>query len=409
MFPVNDPITDVNGNVVQKRDRQSYAILDKVAAEYRGRFGGLRVNIGASLPYFTRDLQNFCFTTSAGGFIDCFGQDQALDQAYAAEFPNFQGPQKRKLKYHKLLPTVGAVYDFTPHMSVFASYTKNISVPSTDNLYNAFFFPVGAAGARPDPETTNSFDGGVRYRSSKIQAQLDGWFTRFNNRLASAFDPELNDTVYRNLGRVNKWGIDGSIAYEPVDALTLYAFGSLNRSKIKENVQIGSFGTGANRVDDCENIPAGASQADILRSCAFTAGKFESGAPKYSYGASVVGRLWNVELGVTAKRTGPRYIFDTNEPIFAGAIGGTNVTEIFPSKAPAYWLVNLDARFKLNMFEHLQNSYFQLNVYNLFDTFYVGGFGGGLNQSFSGSNFGNPPFVQIGAPRTVSGTLSLKF
>jgi iron complex outermembrane receptor protein len=36
VFPVNDPIEDANGNVVQKRDRQSYAILNQVAAEYRG-------------------------------------------------------------------------------------------------------------------------------------------------------------------------------------------------------------------------------------------------------------------------------------------------------------------------------------------------------------------------------------
>ena len=75
VFPVNDPIEDSNGNVVQKRDRQSYAILNKFAAEYRGQFGALRVNVGASLPYFKRDLENYCFTTSANGFVDCFGGD----------------------------------------------------------------------------------------------------------------------------------------------------------------------------------------------------------------------------------------------------------------------------------------------------------------------------------------------
>ena len=47
---------------------------------------------------------------------------------------------------------------------------------------------------------------------------------------------------------------------------------------------------------------------------------------------------------------------------------------------------------------------------NLFDTFYVGGFGGGLNQAFTSSGgYGNPAFVQIGAPRTISGTLSIGF
>ncbi len=417
VFPINDPISDSNGNVVQKRDRQSYAILNKIAAEYSGQFGALRVNVGASLPYFKRDLENFCFTTSSGGFVDCFGQDPELEAAYAEEFPDVQGPQRRVLKYNKLLPTLGVVYDFTPTISAFGSYTKNISVPSTDNLYNAFFFAPDKAEARPDPETTDSFDMGVRYRSSKIQAQLATWYTKFNNRLASAFDPELNDTVYRNLGRVNKWGIDGSIAYEPVPALTLYAFGSWMRSKIQEDIQIGALGTGPNKVTDCGNIPSGAAQADIIRSCSFTAGNYESGVPKYSFGGSAVGRFSIFEVGTTIKRTGPRYVYDTNLPTFSGDLSSTTPVEIFPAKAPAYTLVNLDARMKLTMLKGFENSYFQLNVYNLFDKFYVGGFGGGLNQAFSSRSqsgvsiptYGNPAFVQIGAPRTVSGTLSVAF
>lgn len=416
VFPINDPITDANGNIVQKRDRQSYAILNKISAEYRGQFGALRVNVGASLPYFKRDLENFCFTTSSGGFVDCFGQDPDLNAAYDA-VTTFQGPQKRVLKYNKLLPTLGLVYDFTPTVSAFASYTKNISVPSTDNLYNAFFFAPDEPGARPNPETTDSFDLGVRYRSSKIQAQLATWYTKFDNRLASAFDPELNDTVYRNLGRVNKWGIDGSIAYEPIRELTLYAFGSWMRSKIQDNIQIGAFGTGPNQVTDCGNIPSTAAQADIIRSCSFTAGNYESGVPKYSFGGSAVGRIGIFELGTTIKRTGPRYVYDTNLPTFSGDLASTTPVEIFPSKAPAYTLVNLDARVKLTMLKGLENSYFQLNVYNLFDQFYVGGFSGGLNQAYSSRTqsgvtiptYGNPAFVQIGAPRTVSGTLSVAF
>jgi len=409
VFPVNDPIQDANGNVVQKRDRQSYAILNQFAAEYRGEFGPLRVNAGARLPFFKRDLENFCFTTSASGFVDCFGGDTALEQAYADEFPVVQGPQQRVLKYHKLLPTLGLVYQFTPVISAFASYTKNISVPSTDNLYNAFFFPPDADSAKPKPETTDSFDAGLRYSSSKIQAQFAGWFTKFNDRLASAYDPELDRTVYRNLGRVDKWGIDGSIAYEPIRELTLYAFGSWMRSKIKDNIQIGRFGSGASQVTDCDNVPTGAVLADVIRSCAFTKGNYESGTPKYSFGGSAVGHFSIFEVGATVKRTGPRYVFDTNLPTFSGALSSTAPVEIFPAKAPAYTLVNLDARMKLTMLKGLEKSYFQLNVYNLFDQFYVGGFNGGLNQAFSGTSYGNPNFVQIGAPRTISGTLSLAF
>jgi iron complex outermembrane receptor protein len=419
VFPINDPQEDALGVVLQKRDRKSYAILNRFAGEWIGNFGPVTVNAGLAAPFFVRKLQNFCFTSSASGFVECFGQDATREAQFATLNPTIQGPQKRKFKYDKLLPNLGAVYDITPQLGIFASYAKGLSVPSTDNLYNSFFFPVDTPEAKPDPETTDSFDAGVRYRTGRIQAQVSGWFTRFENRIVSAFDPELNQSVFRNLGRVDKYGIDGSVAYEPNRHLTLYLFGSWMKSKIKDNIQLGIFGTGAGRITDCDNIPTAALPSDIIRSCAFTAGNRESGSPNYTFGGSAVGRIADLELGVTAKRTGPRFIFDNARPMFSGTLNNLDDTnpnndpvQIFPNKAPAYWLVNLDARYSLRRWgPELKGTYLQLNVYNLFDKFYIGGFGGGLSQALASSNtvFGNPPFVQIGAPRTVMASLNIGF
>ena len=426
VYPIDhDPERDVLGVTLQKRDRLSYAILHQVAGEYRGEFFDERLvaTIGLRAPFFTRRLQNNCFTSSASGFVECFGQDATREAEFRELNPNIQGPQKRTFKYDKLLPNVGFIYDITDQLSTFANYSKNLSVPSTDNLYNSFFFAPDTDEASPKPETTDSFDGGLRFRSSKIQAQASVWYTKFHNRTASAFDPELNQSVFRSLGDVNKWGVDGSVAYNPFEQLTVYVFGSLNKSKIKENVQIAQLPL-VNPADPtgprftCDNIdlsvPANVRAATV--GCAFTAGKRESGAPKYTWGVSSVATLGPVDLGLTAKRTGPRFIFDNNEPMFRGDIdlttplpGGVGGPErIFGRTAPAYWLVNLDARFNMDSFG-MPKTYFQLNVYNLFDKFYVGGFSGGLSQSINTGTgvWGNPPFVQVGAPRTISGTLNI--
>jgi iron complex outermembrane receptor protein len=430
VFPVNDPEADALGVNLQKRDRKSRAILNQVAGEYRGEFvdNRLTVNVGLRAPFFERRLQNNCFTSSASGFVECFGGDSTREAQFALLNPTIQGPQKRKFKYDKLLPNIGAVFDVTSQISVFASYTKGLSVPSTDNLYNSFFFAPDTAEAKPKPETTDSFDGGVRYRSSKIQAQASVWMTKFKNRSASAFDPELNVSVFRNLGSVDKWGIDGSIAYEPIRQLTIYAFGSWNDSEIKDNIQTGALPADVT----CDDVNP--NSTDGLRNCAFTKGNRESGTAKYTYGFSALGSLGPFDLGVTAKRTGPRFIFDNNRAMFRGDIGVTTPTpgrvvqeQIFGATAPAYWLVNLDARYNLeHLSPQLSKTYFQFNVYNLFDKFYVGGFGGGLAQSTSTRTcnatstpscvptvtvptWGAPPFVQIGAPRTISGTLNIGF
>jgi iron complex outermembrane recepter protein len=408
VFPVNNPQTAANGVTLQKRNRLSYAILQQISGEYRGEFmeDALVVTAGVRAPFFKRDLTNYCFTSSAGGFVECFGND-TQNTLNAGLNPTQAAPQNRVFKYNKVLPNVGFNYKFTPEFSMFASFAQGLSVPGTDSLYNAFFFPLTTAGARPAPETTDSVDVGVRYRSGNIQAQASGWLTKFQNRLASAYDPELDQNVYRNLGNVDKYGIDGSISYQPIPELALYVFGSVMKSEIKNNVAIGENANGS---------PVFAA----------TAGQREAGSPKYSFGGTLRGELGPVELGITAKRTGPRNIFDTGEATFtgsyvptgavpSGALGTTSRTQIFGPSAPAYWLVNLDASINLGFLGLNDKTRFQVNVYNLFDQFYVGGFGGGLFQSatYNRTNgtaaYGSPGFVQIGAPRTVSGTVTFAF
>lgn len=432
VFPVNSGIATSDGFIMQKRDRLSYAILQQVAAEYTGKFadGDLIINAGIRAPFFRRNLTNYCFTTSAGGFLDCFGQNATLNANYAAANPytfntttnvvtGFAAPQQRVFNYNKVLPNIGLVYHIGGDVSFFANYSKGLSVPGTDSLYNAFYYPAGTPQATPAPETTDNVDGGFRYRSGMVQGEFSVFFNQFHNRLASAYDPELDQTVYRNLGSVRKYGFDGYLAVQPDSHLDVYVSASWLRSEIQDNIEVGKNSDGT----------------PIL---ALTAGKRESGQPGYTIGIGMRGHFGPVDLGFFAKRTGERYIYDTNLPTYTGTYvpGGAkacstpttcttaivpsaaqiaNTAQIYPDKAPAYWLVNLDARLKLGWMGLNDNTYLQLNVYNLFDQFYVGGFGGALIQSNTFSrttglaSYGSPGFVQIGAPRTVSGTMVLKF
>jgi iron complex outermembrane receptor protein len=410
VFPVNDPQGDVTGTNLQKRDRLSLAILHQVWAEYRGEFfdGKFVVNAGLRAPFFKRDLNNFC-AASSPTFVECFGRDDPRYATFATLNPTIQGPQRRVFNYNALLPNVGFTYDFMRRASVFANYAKGLSVPSTDNLYNAFFFAPNNAAASPNPEKTDNFDVGVRYRSPKVQAQLGAFFNRYTDRTASAFDPELNVSTFRNLGKVDKYGVDGYVSYQPIKPLNLYLFGSVLKSEIKDDLIIAE----CNAAQVAAGFPGcTAVDAPIL---APTAGKRESGAAKYTFGGTIRGTFGPFELGITGKRTGPRNVFDTNLPVhaFVGAGAGVD-TIVFPATTPAYWLVNLDARLSLADYG-LEKSYLQLNVYNLFDQFYVGGFTGTLNQTITRNNAGTitaysaPPFVQIGAPRTISATLVVGF
>lgn len=447
VFPVNSPIADVNGRVLQKRDRLSYAILHQVAGEYRGSFFDetFRVNAGIRAPFFRRNLTNYCATSNAAGNVECFGSDTAALSAWLAGNPTqsvvptvaaatgatcvgsvctypTQGPQQRIFNYKKVLPNVGYTWSVTDRIDVYGNYSKGLQVPGTDNLYNSFYFVKGTESANPKPETTDNFDLGVRYRSSTLQVQLSGWYTDYKNRLASSYDPDLDRSVYRNLGRVKKYGFDGTIAYSPVRELSMYVFGSYLHSEILNDVIIGRT-TAAG--------PLGPVGSPIY---APTAGKRESNAPEYTFGGGATLDLDYVSLGMNVKRTGPRYLYDTNEPVRQIIATGTGASTtyttytVFGAKAPKYTLMNLDARVPLGWAGLNDQTYFQLNVLNVFNKLWVGSINSGngslnqqpgycgpsngncrVNQGVDIVSYANALNSQIGYPRTFMGSLVVGF
>lgn len=400
-FPELDAISDASGSPMQKRNRRSKAILNQVSGEYRGEFldSKLTVNLGLRSPWFTRKLDNRCVTEAGGSFVDCFN-DAASQAAFLAANPTYVPPIKRTLKFHKLLPTAGLNFALAPAVSLYANYTKGLQVPGTDNLYQSLGY--AANQTQPRPETTDNFDVGVRYASGKIQAQLAGWYTIFNNRLASSYDPELDISIYRNLGKVKKYGLDGSIAYQPIPEVSLYLFGSVLKSKIQDNVQSGEC-TAANVTS---GAATGVGPCTTVGQPIFflTKGQREAGAPTFMFGGRIDGNLGPIQIGVQAKRTGPRYVNDQNIPIVASYTLNGVVTpyQLYGAKAPAYTLVDLDAKLKLGFLGLNDTTYFQLNVTNLFNKFFVGGFS--TNTAAT-----SIPFAYIGSPRTVSGSINVQF
>lgn len=408
VFPINDPIVDRNGNVLQKRDRQSFAILDQVSAEYRGSFGNLTAVLGVRAPFFTRDLTQNCFTTTGNanqGFVDCAYGSAAT--AFQAANPYVISPttgrpsgaavpQQRIYKYDDILPNVGFIYDLGA-FAVAANYAKGLSVPGTDPLYASLYFPENEPGTQPVPETTDSFDLSLRYQSGRIQAQIAGWYTRYSNRLASFYDPILDVAIFRNLGVVDKYGLDASIAYQPSSALTFYVFGSILESEIKDDLQGGNCTTAQGNNGQYGCTVAAVGQPYLIQ----TGGKRESGSPTFTVGGRAQANVGDFTLGAQVKHTAKRFVNDENLGIFAPVRTGNVITsyvQVYDAFAPAYTVVDLDLRYKIAESPTGGDVAIQFNVTNLLDELHVGGFGGSPDRYSS-------PFVQIGAPRAASVSL----
>jgi iron complex outermembrane recepter protein len=362
-------VLSADGVPLRQRDRLSIALLNQISGQYIGKFfdDALRVELGLRMPFFKRDLNQYCYTqTSGSGFATCTSQPVSalviVPPTQVAPFPanSLYAPFTAQYKFSPVLPSAGLNYRITDDLAVFASYAKGFSSPRTDNLYRT---PVVTVA----PETTNTFDLGMRYTTGRVQAQGTFWYTKFRNRIVTSFDQVAGISVDRNIGSVIGKGFDLGIAIKPLDFFTFQGNFSYNDSKLQDDIQ----------------VAAGA--AGLLQ----TAGKRVTETPKWQAGYRAQVELGPVDLGLQVKYVGDRFATDLND-----------------IKSGSYTLADLDARLSLEQWG-LKGVWFQLNVSNLFDRFYLGNIS---TQIAAPPNPGGAqPNWSVGSPRTVSGTIRVGF
>lgn len=360
-------VKDAAGNVLQKRDRLSYAILHQVAGEYIGKYfdNTLTVQAGVRAPFFRRNLTNNCWTIpGSSNDAYCTSESAAVVTANP-KYASYAAPYAaRKVAYSAVLPNAGFVYKFAPQMSVFGNFSQGFSAPRTDNLYGFDGVKIQPT-TLVKPERTNSFDLGARYTSRVVQAQASAWYIGYKNRIISSqvlLEDGSTLNLDRNVGRVRSYGFDASVAVRPVDMFSLYTFASYTNAKLKDDVV----------------SPAGA----ILSP---TKGKFVAETPKWQVGGRAQFDYEPVSIGAQVKYVGDRFLTDINDVI-----------------APSYTTVDLDARVNLGKVNDKGSIYLQLNVINLFDKFYIGN----LSTQAAASN---NPQVEFGSPRTFVGSIHFEF
>ncbi|HST37226.1 MAG TPA: TonB-dependent receptor, partial [Allosphingosinicella sp.] len=271
------PLLDANGFQFQQRDRTSIAMLNQLALQYIGRFfeDRLRVEVGVRAPFFKRELETFCPVQAIDGFAYCTSQPIVAQGArpvipggtanqsipayvnvgectstaapcnYPAAFRPLYAPFASEYNFSPILPNIGIRYEIWNGLSIFASYARGFSAPRTDNLYRA---PVVTV----DPETTNAFDLGVRFRRSNVQAQATAWIINYSNRIVTSFNTDLGISIDRNVGKVDSWGVDASVGWDVIPELSLFGLVSYINAELQDNVQLGTLPAG---VTSCGSDP----------------------------------------------------------------------------------------------------------------------------------------------------------
>ncbi len=333
-----------DGTILRRRDRASVALLNQFAVEYRGRYmeDRLLFNAGLRMPFFKRNLNNFCYqrdtfnafcTTQVGtpvaGTDDGTGRPLVTFPASGPLNTNaafrYGQPRSFQRKYDELLPNLGLSYNITDDVTVFTSFAQTLSAPRTDDLYDQILID-------PGPEKNSVGDIGLRYSSGPFMASGAVFYSKMKNRIERVLDEAAGISFSANVGDVKQWGIDGEIAYKPLDTLTFTTSASYIKSEILDNIP----GTTAG--------PALATQGKSL----YETPKFQGGV-RAQWDA-----LEYLSLGLQGKYVGKRW---------------TNLVNT--EQTPSYSLWDVDVRVALDTFG-LEGTYLQGNIRNLFDERYLG-------------------------------------
>lgn len=358
-------VTGVDGYILRTRDRKSYAILNQYSFNYEGRYlnDTLRISAGIRLPFFDRDLNQYCYNQTTG-FPLCTSENPttALPGTNGTfAFANlgaarYTPPGHKSVSYNRGLPNAGIAWFATPEQQLFFTYAQGISVPRTDNLYigssngNAACLPPNTnpaafpcvystfSSSALVPETTATYDLGYRFQGSWASATVVLWNTQYKNRIVSTFDPDQNINVDHNIGTVNMAGMDIEGTANPMEDLDIY--GSI--SYLKSRVAPGPEALITTAV--VAGVPV---KVNI-------AGKQVVETPNWTFSGRIQYKIAGFRLGLGAKFVGRRYATDLND--FA---------------VPSYTTANADVTYDLGELGW-ESSYLKFNVSNIFDTVYIG-------------------------------------
>ncbi len=408
-------VTGLDNSFYRSRDRFSLAILNQISIDYFGYFfdDALSVAIGARAPQFKRELNQYCYTPNGTTNAFCTTQPVTTTLAngnvqFAGDATQYVQPYAMEFTYEKVLPNVSVGYTFGDS-KVYGSYSEQIAVPRTDNLYSGFRSPT-ATTVQPigfndvEPELSKNYEIGYRLTTDNIVASAAWYLNQYSNRVVSSLDndptsPTFNTTIDRNVGEVETTGFEGSLGWEVTDTFSLYGSATYTDARLQEDQIIGSFTcqTVAPFTNGCST--AGTRYALILP----TRDKRVVETPEMMYTARAD---WAVDeiitVGVQAKYVDERFTTDVNDEFL-----------------PSYTTVDVDARFDLTSFVPLEELYLQLNLTNVTNEVYGINISSGTNAlaiadvnpaaGITNSRAGAPRTFGIAAPRTVLLTLGTKF
>ncbi len=268
------------------------------------------------------------------------------------------------------LPQIAARYQFNDNEEIFSSYTKNMAAfrPGVGGPFSASQSAFNLFADTLEPETSDTFELGLRSERDWYQASIALYNVRFDNRLLSiarCAGIVGCPSSFANVGKVQSNGVEAALALNLSDEINWYHSVSYNDSEYRSDYL------------DGENlVPAG--------------GKQVVGTPQVLFTSDLSYTSGPLSAGIIAQYTDERFITYLND-----------------SKVEDFWLLSASAGYDFGEVGAFKALKLQLQVTNLLEKEYFSTVGS--NGFVTSDPNGNSYTLLTGAPRQWFFTVDANF
>ena len=147
-----------------------------------------------------------------------------------------RSPANNSATWTKTLPFATINWQPVQSLSFYGQYAQGMYVPDLSSFYT----PTTGAGtvatqnaalAAVQPQTSTNYQIGSVWHGRKVSVDVDGYIINVNNKIGTDTSTTAISGALVNLGTVHYKGVEGQIAFLPVEGLTLFTNGSYNYAK----------------------------------------------------------------------------------------------------------------------------------------------------------------------------------
>ena len=170
---------------------------------------------------------------------------EALKLTVAIRFDKFEydydnlaegvaGPSDSKNTYDNISPKIGANYNFSKNVGLYANYSNGFTPPQTSSLYRNSYLDEGDEVFDLKPSSYDNYEIGTYFNlSNKFRADIALYILDGKNTLISLRD-ENDDYFNVNAGKTKSYGLEYGLKYTPIEGLSISHNGSFSKHRYIE-------------------------------------------------------------------------------------------------------------------------------------------------------------------------------